>query len=112
MRNRSTLARRFSAQLLRVGVVSSVLLGAGTGVASASDGTTTEASTSFGLLGPVGLAAVVLGVVGMALGVMRQRRKAQAEQDAAIVAEAAEVTEIVEIAEGNTRPALTPYRRV
>lgn len=33
---------------------------------------------TFGLLGPVGLIAVVLGVLGMTAGVMRQRRKTRA----------------------------------
>jgi hypothetical protein len=50
------------------------------GVASA-DVTSAQAdtgSTSFGVLGPVGLAAVALGIVGMTLGVLRQRRKARA----------------------------------
>lgn len=52
----------------------------GTGVAGAAQDThQIEAEiSSFGLLGPVGLAAVALGVIGMALGVLRQRRKAQA----------------------------------
>ncbi|KAA9153725.1 hypothetical protein FPZ12_033865 [Amycolatopsis acidicola] len=94
--------------MLRVGIAFTVLVGAGTGVASAADTTTTDTTASFGLLGPVGLAAVLLGVVGMALGVVRARRKAQAEQEAAVVAEAAEVTEN---AESPSRPALTPYRR-
>lgn len=33
---------------------------------------------TFGLLGPVGLVAIVLGVFGMTAGVVRQRRKTRA----------------------------------
>ncbi|WP_235078925.1 hypothetical protein [Amycolatopsis orientalis] len=36
-------------------------------------------STGFGMLGPVGLVAVGFGIIGMALGVVRQRRKARAK---------------------------------
>lgn len=32
-------------------------------------------TVTFGLLGPVGLAAVVLGIIGMTAGVVRQRRR-------------------------------------
>ena len=53
------------------------LLGAGS--ASAATAIEPEAMTA-GILGPVGLVAVVLGVVGMALGILRQRRKARATQ--------------------------------
>nr|WP_218903499.1 hypothetical protein [Amycolatopsis endophytica] len=74
------------------------------GTANAAPATQAEpAGISFGLLGPVGLAAVLLGIVGMALGILRQRRKAQAEAAAAVP-----VT--VETSEEPTRP-LTPYRR-
>jgi len=38
-----------------------------------------ETATGFGMLGPVGLVAVGFGIVGMALGVVRQRRKARAK---------------------------------
>jgi hypothetical protein len=80
------------------------VLAAGTGVASAAETpATTEAGTmSFGLLGPVGLAAVILGVLGMALGVIRQRRKASAQQQA---------EPVIDASDEPTRPALTPYRR-
>ncbi|WP_340688806.1 hypothetical protein LCL61_40500 [Amycolatopsis coloradensis] len=53
------------------------LLVAGAVPASAAD-TTSRSEMAFGLLGPVGLIAVALGVVGMAFGVFRQRRKARA----------------------------------
>ncbi|PXY32293.1 hypothetical protein [Prauserella muralis] len=39
---------------------------------------------TFGLLGPVGLIAIVLGVLGMTAGVLRQRRKARAEAVVAV----------------------------
>lgn len=75
---------------------------AGTGVAGAAQDTRQVDAeiSSFGLLGPVGLAAVALGVIGMALGVLRQRRKAQA------AAQQLEPTPVpVE------DPALEPYRQ-
>ncbi|WP_181771780.1 hypothetical protein [Amycolatopsis pittospori] len=53
------------------------LLIAGAGPASAAE-TTSRSEMAFGLLGPVGLIAVALGIVGMAFGVFRQRRKARA----------------------------------
>ncbi|UQS22500.1 hypothetical protein L1857_06520 [Amycolatopsis thermalba] len=97
MRNRTV-------HVLRAGLVLAVLATATTtGVASAAPASQAEpAGVSFGLLGPVGLAAVLLGIIGMALGIVRQRRKAQAE---------AVVPVIVETCEEPTRPALTPYRR-
>jgi heme/copper-type cytochrome/quinol oxidase subunit 2 len=81
-----------------------VVLVAGAGVADAVETpATAEAGTmSFGLLGPVGLAAVILGVVGMTLGVIRQRRKAAAQQQA---------EPVIEASDEPTQPALTPYRR-
>jgi hypothetical protein len=60
-----------------VALISAGLLSAGGGMALA-DVTTAQAGTnaeSFGVLGPVGLVAVALGIVGMTLGVLRQRRK-------------------------------------
>ncbi|MFD4192792.1 MULTISPECIES: hypothetical protein [Amycolatopsis] len=97
MRNRTV-------HVLRAGLVLAVLATATTtGVAAASPATQAEPTgVSFGLLGPVGLAAVLLGIIGMALGIVRQRRKAQAE---------AVVPVVVETPEEPTRPALTPYRR-
>jgi hypothetical protein len=74
---------RFALALLPVGGIVLTVLATGTGVASAADNTSQASQvdaeiSSFGLLGPVGLAAVALGVIGMALGVLRQRRKNQA----------------------------------
>ncbi|GAB3708548.1 hypothetical protein GCM10027598_13060 [Amycolatopsis oliviviridis] len=53
------------------------LLVAGAVPASAAE-STSRSEMAFGLLGPVGLIAVALGIVGMAFGVFRQRRKARA----------------------------------
>lgn len=80
-----------------------------TGVANAATTATDADTMSFGVLGPVGLGAVALGIVGMALGVVRQRRKAA--QEAALEAEQAPVAPVAPMsAEEMTRP-LTPYRR-
>ncbi|HJQ47188.1 MAG TPA: hypothetical protein VJ870_12840 [Amycolatopsis sp.] len=76
------------------------LLAAGTGVATASETVDAATESSFGLLGPVGLVAVLLGIVGMTLGVLRQRRKAQAVEPPADPP-----------AGEGTRPSLTPYRQ-
>ncbi|WET80419.1 hypothetical protein P3102_03980 [Amycolatopsis sp. QT-25] len=53
------------------------LLVGGAGPASAAE-MASRSEMAFGLLGPVGLVAVALGIVGMAFGVFRQRRKARA----------------------------------
>lgn len=94
---------RFALALLSAGAVVLTSLTAGAGVANAAGETSqVEAEiTSFGLLGPVGLAAVALGVVGMALGVLRQRRKAQGA--------AAEQVEPAPVPVED--PALAPHRR-
>ena len=39
-----------------------------------------ETAAGFGMLGPVGLVAVGFGILGMAFGVVRQRRKARAKE--------------------------------
>jgi hypothetical protein len=82
---------RFARHSLLVSVVMLRVLAMGTGIASASQSAPMETDAdvmSFGLLGPVGLVAVALGVIGMALGVIRQRRKVSAKPQAA--------TEVVE----------------
>jgi hypothetical protein len=74
-----------------VALVPAGLLLAGGGSAFAAGTTVAQADAnaeSFGVLGPVGLVAVALGIVGMTLGVLRQRRKTRA---AAALAEAAPV---------------------
>lgn len=73
-----SLLRGFRAASV-VALVPATLILAGGGSAFA-DATTARADTnaeSFGVLGPVGLVAVALGIVGMTLGVLRQRRKAR-----------------------------------
>ncbi|MBE8521640.1 hypothetical protein ILP97_29825 [Amycolatopsis sp. H6(2020)] len=75
---RSTL--RGSRAAVVVALVPAGLLLAG-GSAFAAVTTTAQADSNveaFGVLGPVGLVAVALGIVGMTLGVLRQRRKARA----------------------------------
>lgn len=83
MRNPVHLLMRSALPAARATAVAALpvaLLVAGAGSASAAE-TTSRAETTnmaFGLLGPVGLIAVALGIVGMAFGVLRQRRKARA----------------------------------
>jgi hypothetical protein len=94
---------RLAVALLPVSAVVLTVLVTGTGVANAADDTSQADAeiSSFGLLGPVGLAAVALGVIGMALGALRQRRKAQAEVQ--------KQTEPAPMPLED--PALAPYRR-
>jgi hypothetical protein len=91
-----------------------LVLGAGAAFAQGA-GTTAHAgatTVTFGLLGPVGLAAVGLGIVGMAVGVLRQRHKART---AAVAAEPADtgVAPMAEavLVEGPTHPSLTTAPR-
>nr|WP_184784704.1 hypothetical protein [Amycolatopsis jiangsuensis] len=72
-------------RVLAVLAVPAVLLLAGGAPAFADDGVARAETTAagFGMLGPVGLVAVSLGIVGMTLGVLRQRRKARAAAAAA-----------------------------
>jgi hypothetical protein len=103
VRNRTFLVMRSVAVLA---ALPAVLLG-GAGVAAADGITRAEPdNVTFGLLGPVGLAAVALGVVGMTAGVIRQRRRAQAVEETTETAQAAEATS-TEAAEA-TRPVPTP----
>ncbi|HWD06627.1 MAG TPA: hypothetical protein VG674_29725 [Amycolatopsis sp.] len=71
-------------------VLPAVLLLTGSETALADDNVAREetAWAGFGMLGPVGLVAVALGIVGMALGVLRQRRKARAAIETPAPAEA------------------------
>lgn len=80
MRNPVHLLMRSALPAARAAAVVAIpvaLLVAGAGPASAAE-STSRSEMAFGLLGPVGLIAVALGIVGMAFGVFRQRRKARA----------------------------------
>ncbi|MFE3172564.1 hypothetical protein ACFXPA_05795 [Amycolatopsis sp. NPDC059090] len=71
-------------------VLATMLVAAvGTGATAFADTGVVRAettSTGFGMLGPVGLVAVGFGIIGMALGVVRQRRKARAKAIEAVAA--------------------------
>lgn len=77
MRNPDRASNRPAARMFRDSAVvasmtvATLLTGAGTASAMQVE----PNAMTFGLLGPVGLIAVVLGVLGMAAGVIRQRRK-------------------------------------
>ncbi|MEV6879377.1 hypothetical protein [Amycolatopsis sp. NPDC051128] len=111
---RSTL-RGFRAAVVVALVPAGLLLAVG-GSASADVITTARAdgnAESFGVLGPVGLVAVALGIVGMTLGVLRQRRKTRLAEAAPAVPEVPDpVTALAEAVLGEpdatpTRPFLT-----
>lgn len=94
MRNRVRPLSRSSARAKRGAVVvlmTVIAVATGAGAATASTLAQGEPDVmTFGILGPVGLVAVVIGVLGMTAGVIRQRKKAAAE-----AAKAAEVPEPV-----------------
>ncbi|MEY7971274.1 hypothetical protein AB8O38_04655 [Saccharomonospora xinjiangensis] len=77
VRNPDSTSSRSSVRALRgsafVAVLAATVLLAGQGTAAAVQAEPN--AMTFGLLGPVGLVAVALGVVGMAAGALRQRRK-------------------------------------
>ncbi|WP_072474641.1 hypothetical protein [Amycolatopsis australiensis] len=56
-------------------VPAALLLAGGSAFADVTTARADSNAESFGVLGPVGLVAVALGIVGMTLGVLRQRRK-------------------------------------
>ncbi|WP_431605666.1 hypothetical protein [Amycolatopsis melonis] len=107
---RSTL-RGFRAATVVALIPAGLLLTGGSAFATVT--TTAQADTnaeSFGVLGPVGLVAVALGIVGMTLGVLRQRRKTRAAlalTDAAPLATTTDALPKPEIA-GRTAPAAQP----
>ncbi len=77
MRNPDRTSFRSSVRALRGSAVvtglavATLLAGQGTAAAVQAE----PNAMTFGLLGPVGLVAVIVGVLGMAAGVVRQRRK-------------------------------------
>jgi hypothetical protein len=95
-----------------VALVPAGLLLAGGGSAFAGGVTIAQADSNaetFGLLGPVGLVAVALGIVGMTLGVLRQRRKTRLAEAAPAVPEVPDpVTAMAEAVLGE--PEATPAR--
>jgi hypothetical protein len=95
------------AAVITPAVIAVVLASGGIAGAAESGSAPVEADlTTFGLLGPVGLAAVALGIIGMALGVLRQRRKSQAATEAPN-----QPAEPPAVAADSDEPTLTPYRR-
>ncbi len=72
-----------TSKLVRMSVVLSlvpalavaVLVTAAQPAAAAADGPVAAESVSYGLLGPVGIAAVVLGFGGLIVGLLRHRRR-------------------------------------
>lgn len=115
MRNPGQLLMRSTLRGFRAAVVVALvpvgLLVAGGGIALA-DVTTAQADTnteSFGVLGPVGLVAVALGIVGMTLGVLRQCRKTRSAEAAPAAPEVPDpVTAMAEAVLGE--PDVTPTR--
>jgi hypothetical protein len=116
VRNPGQTLMRSSLRVLRaaavVALVPAGLLLAGGASAFADVTTTAQADTnaeSFGVLGPVGLVAVALGIVGMTLGVLRQRRKTRLAEAAPAVPEVPDpVTAMAEAVLGE--PDVTPTR--
>jgi hypothetical protein len=115
--NRTPSPGRYGPYLLRAVVIAPAVLtlvaaGGPAAAAAESGSATAEADlAAFGLLGPVGLAAVVLGIIGMALGVVRQRRKAQAAAKPAATEAALGPAEPPAVSVDSDEPTLTPYRR-
>lgn len=119
MRNPGQLLMRSTLRGFRAGAVLAlvpaavVLAGGGTAFADVTTAQADANAESFGVLGPVGLVAVALGIVGMTLGVLRQRRKTRVAEAAPAVPEPpGPVTAMAEAVLGEpdatpTRPFLT-----
>jgi hypothetical protein len=103
---RGTALLRSSARV--VAIVAVLLITTAAPAAAARTADVDPGAVTFGLLGPVGLVAVALGVLGMVAGVLRQRRKARAENLAVTVAEQADGGLLVE---DPTKPVLAPAER-
>lgn len=75
---RSTLRGFRAAAVVALVPAGLLLVGGGSAFADVTTARADSNAESFGVLGPVGLVAVALGIVGMTLGVLRQRRKTRA----------------------------------
>lgn len=103
MHNAVHLLRRSALRAISGAAFAAGLLVLGAGAANAQGAAVVESnSVAFGLLGPVGLIAVALGIVGMMLGVLRQRRKTRA------AAQAEPVTAMAEAVLAEEGPSRTP----
>ena len=112
---RSTLRGFRAAAVVALVPAGLLLAGGGSAFADVATVRADANAESFGVLGPVGLVAVALGIVGMTLGVLRQRRKTRAAAAATtVVAEVpGPVTAMAEAVLADpdtapTRPFLTP----
>lgn len=93
-----------------------LVLLAGAPAALAAPGSTqvrADSGVPFGLLGPVGMVAVAIGILGMAAGIIRSRRKAATGTvpAPAPVENAAQQALAVDRSEETARPPLVPDRR-
>jgi hypothetical protein len=110
---RSTLRASRAAAVVALVPAALLLAGGGNAFADVVTAQADSGAESFGVLGPVGLVAVALGIVGMTLGVLRQRRKTRVAEAAPAVPEApGPVTAMAEAVLGEpdatpTRPFLT-----
>lgn len=83
-RSRTRAAR--AVLVLATALAAQLTLAPGAAFAAADPAPNSEPnSVTFGVLGPVGVIAVVLGIAGMTAGVVRQRRRARAEAERAAV---------------------------
>jgi hypothetical protein len=112
---RSAVRSARASTVLTVVPAGLLLLGAGEASAADTDTIVQAESTTitFGLLGPVGVVAIALGIVGMTAGVVRQHRRAKAvvvetttATDSGVIGMAGAV-----LAEDPTNPAMSPTPR-
>ncbi|WP_157440297.1 hypothetical protein [Actinokineospora inagensis] len=89
-------ARGLGPRIAAAASVSAVLV-AGSAQVAVADSGAVESSVPFSVAGPVGIAAVVVGVGGFAVGLVRRRKVAKAEARIALAAEqaAAKVAQVV-----------------
>lgn len=111
MRDDITPASRWALRMATTLVATATVFAGISTPAFAADLAAPSAST-FGLLGPVGIVAVGLGVVGMIAGVARRRRDALARSVAARSAAAEQTTaqRAARVAESREQPIPAPSR--